>query len=91
MTITVAPGASTYCVVNPEEGNLDYQMDVDYYYNKTDKKEAFFRVRLRKPYIEDFYTDDTAAWNDCKLDVKPEILCRAYIGSKSLSTSRSKY
>ncbi|KAK3651492.1 hypothetical protein LTR56_005634 [Elasticomyces elasticus] len=68
---SVAPGESVKVVVRPAEGwfNLNYHMETDFYYNKTDADQAFFRVHVvRNSWSSDEW-GDTKEWNDCKLTV----------------------
>lgn len=70
----VKPGEGTYGVVKPPEGwfNLDYHMECDFYYNKTDADQAFFRTHITYNMFSKNDSDDTKAWNDCKMDARIE-------------------
>ena len=65
------PGQWTVVQVKPPEGfmNLNYHMEFDCYYNKTDKEEAFFRGHWNKNTFETYAdNNDTAPWNNCKFE-----------------------
>ena len=64
----VPVGGTTNVIVKPPSGfmNLDYHMECDFYYNKTDKEEAFFRAHFVRNQFSANEWGDTKPWNSCK-------------------------
>lgn len=69
-TSLLVAGGHTFVVVKPPEGvfNANFHMEADFYYNKTDKDEAFFRCHVVNNMTSANDWSDTKPWHDCKFE-----------------------